>query len=227
MKIMQPPALHKINSIEWYIPHYTASVKEQGILMEQIMDKIPTELQYVERSVFMKEANTQNLLSFEIGGYENMNVPSLIFTGFQQRKRQDSQNLPNDSFYRPPVTSAQCIISNEKYPDSAILLNYIDDLHSQVYGLIKEAFRALTKDDILKPYISDQDFTSSNNGDDIVYNLYVFDIRYQKNFESAQPIKVEFKFIGVIPAGMYGYVLVLTNKVVSINSDGQRHFDSV
>ena len=32
----------KINSIEWYLPYYTASLKEQGILMKQITDKIPT-----------------------------------------------------------------------------------------------------------------------------------------------------------------------------------------
>ena len=29
----------KINSIEWYVPHYTASLKEQGILMNQNTDK--------------------------------------------------------------------------------------------------------------------------------------------------------------------------------------------
>ena len=52
-----------------------------------------------------------------------------------------------------------------------------------------------------------------------------FDIRYQKNFESSQPIKVEFKFDGVIPAGIYGYALVLANKLISISSDGQRMFD--
>ena len=65
---------------------------------------------------------------------------------------------------------------------------------------------------MLQPYISDQDFSSSNNNDDIGYNLYVFDIRYQKNFENSQPIKVEFKFDGVVPAGIYGYALVFTNK---------------
>ena len=66
---------------------------------------------------------------------------------------------------------------------------------------------------------------SSNNDNNIGYNIYVFDIRYQKNFESAQPIKVEFKFDGVVPAGTYGYALVLTNKLISISSDGQRMFD--
>ena len=51
----------KINSIEWYVPHYTTSVKEQNIFMKQIVDKIPTELRYVERSVFMKELKTESL----------------------------------------------------------------------------------------------------------------------------------------------------------------------
>ena len=73
---------------------------------------------------------------------------------------QDSQILANDTFYRPPVTSAQCIIGTEKYPDNSILLNYNDDDYNQGYGQIKEAFRALTKDDILQPYISDNDFRS-------------------------------------------------------------------
>ena len=81
----------KINSIEWYVPHYTASLKEQGILMKQITDKIPTEHRYVERSVFMKEVNTQNLWSFELGTQEGVNVPIWTIVGFQQRERQDSQ----------------------------------------------------------------------------------------------------------------------------------------
>ena len=34
----------KNNTIEWYVPHYTASVKEQIILRNQILVKIPTEL---------------------------------------------------------------------------------------------------------------------------------------------------------------------------------------
>ena len=173
----------------------------------------------------MKEVNTQNLWNFELGSQEGENVPIWIFVAFQQSDRKNSQNENNDTFYRPLVTSAQCIIGTEKYPDSGILLNYNDDDYSQGYGQIKEAFKALTKDDLLQPYISDDDFRSNNDGDNIGYNIYAFDIRYQKNFESSQPIKVEFKFDGVVPAGIYGYALVLTNKLISISSDGQRMFD--
>ena len=217
----------KINAIEWYVPHYTASMSQQAVLSNQIVNKIPKELQYIERSVFMKEVNTQNLWNFELGTQEGINVPIWIIIGFQQQDRQSSQTENNDTFYRPSVTSAHCIIGTEKYPDSGILLNYDDDDYNQGYGEIKEAFRALTKDDILQPYISDRDFRSSNNNNDVGYNLYVFDIRYQKDFENAHPIKVEFKFDKPIPAGIYGYALVLTNKKISFSSDGQRHFDLI
>ena len=215
----------KINSIEWYVLHYTASVKEQNVLMKQNIDKIPTELRYLERCVFMREVNTQNLWSFELGTQEGISVPIWMIVGFQQSDRQNDPNLKNDNFYRPLVTSAQCIIGTEKYPDSAILLIYNDDDYSQGYGFIKQALKYLTKDDILEPYISDNDFRSSNDGNNIGYNLYVSDRRCQKTFESAQPNKVEFKIGQVVPAGIYVYALVLTNRILSISSDGQRHFD--
>ena len=56
--------------------------------------------------------------------------------------------MNNDTFYRLHVTSAQCIIGTEKYPDAGVLTIYDDDGYSQSYGQIKEAFRALTKDEI-------------------------------------------------------------------------------
>ena len=215
----------KVNSLDWYVPHYSPNLEEYNKLMTQIKKNTPTLLRYPERPIFMKEVNTQNLLTLELGTQEGVNVPIWIFVAFQQNDRQNDQNLNNDTFYRPLVTSAQCIIGTEKSLDSGILLNYNDDDYSQGYGQIKEAFKALTKDNLLQPYISDDDFRSSNNGDNIGYNIYVFDIRYQKNFESSQPIKVEFKFDGVIPAGIYGHALVLTNRLISIISDGQRMFD--
>ena len=217
----------KINSLDWYVPHCSPNLEEYNKLMNQIKKNTPTLLHYPERSVFMKEVNTQNLWTFEIGTQEGINVPIWIFVAFQQNDRQNDQNLNNDTFYRPLVTSAQCIIGTEKYPDNSILLNYNDDDSSQGYGQIKEAFKALTKNNLLQPYISEHDFRSSNDGHNIGYNIHVFDIRYQKHFESSQPTKVEFKFDGVVPTGIYCYALVLTNRLVSISSDGQRMFDLI
>ena len=41
-------------------------------------------------------------------------------------------------FCRLPVTSCQCIIGMETYPDAGMLLNYDDDDCSQGYSQIKK-----------------------------------------------------------------------------------------
>ena len=81
----------------------------------------------------MKEVNNQNLWNFELGSQESMYVPIWIIIEFQQGHSQDSQNLNNDTFCRLPVTSAQCVIRTEGYPDAGILLNYDDDEYIQGY----------------------------------------------------------------------------------------------
>ena len=133
--------------------------------------------------------------------------------------------MNNDTFVRLPVLSAQFVIGTDKNHDTAILIIYNADDYSQGYGQIKEAFRARTNDNILQPYITEDDFRSSNDGVNIAYKKHDFDIRYQKNFERGQSVKVELKFDGVVPAGIYSRALILTNRLVSTNSDGQRMFD--
>ena len=63
--------------------------------------------------------------------------------------------------------------------------------------------------------------------DDISYKLYVFHIRNQQNFTASQPIEGELKIDGVVPIDVNGYALVLTINLVSVSSDGQRHFDLI
>ena len=88
----------KIDHILWYVRHYISSIQQRGKLSEQILSKTPTELTYIERSVFMKGVNNQNLRNFELCSQENKNVPLWIIIGFQQKNRQDSQSFNNDSF---------------------------------------------------------------------------------------------------------------------------------
>ena len=51
----------KIDNIHWYVQQYTPSMQQQGLLSEQIINNKPTQLRYVERSVFMKEVNNRKL----------------------------------------------------------------------------------------------------------------------------------------------------------------------
>ena len=68
----------KINAYECYVPHFTSSLEQYNIIMIQIIKKMATELQYPERSIFMKQVNTQNLWSYELSPHEGNNVPISI-----------------------------------------------------------------------------------------------------------------------------------------------------
>ena len=105
------------------------------------------------------------------------------------------------------------------------MIKYDDDDYNPGCDSNKKAFRALTKVDILQPYISDHDFRSSNiRADDVGFNLCVFHIRYQQSFTASHLLKVKFKLDGIVPIDINGHALVLTNELVCISSDGQRHF---
>ena len=135
----------KIDAIEFYLPPYTPPIPQKSTISKHNTIKTPTELEYEERSVSMIEVNCQKFWTFELGTQEGINIPVWIIIEFQQKERQNSQNLINGTFHRPLVTNTQCIIGKENYPDSAFLLNYGDDEYSQGYGQITVVFRAQRK----------------------------------------------------------------------------------
>ena len=72
----------------------------------------------------------------------------------------------------------------------------------------------------------EHDFRSSNDGNSVFKKYTRFHLTYQKIFESAQPVKVDFKFSEKIPAGIYGYGLLLTNKLAQTENECSIYFKS-
>ena len=71
----------------------------------------------------------------------------------------------------------------------------------------------------IKPYINHRTIKSS-------YRIYVFDIRYQSDHIGPQPIQLNFKFSAAV-ADVICHALVLTRKVISVNSDGNKMVDII
>ena len=91
-------------------------------------------------------------------------------------------------------------------------MNHNEAGDSQGYGQTK-AFKYLTKEDILQFPISIQFFRSWNDGTDVGFFFYVFDIRYKEDFPTAQSLVEKFNFDGVFSADLIGFALVLTNNL--------------
>ena len=210
----------KINKkdISWYIPHYVPSLENQQLKMDQILDKDPTEVYYMERIVFRKDVNTNNNWTFELGN-SGESTPTFVIVGFQARNKIDSQTHDNAIFNRLPVSNAVCKIGSEKYPDDGIECDYDRDKYDQAYSEIENFSLLKSETNLLNPFIDLHKFRTN-------YNFYVFDLSKQKDPIGSQPIRLEFKFNAAIDVADYiAYALVLTPKLMSISSDGQRHFD--
>ena len=159
---------------------------------------------------FRKDVNTNNNWTFELGS-------SFIIVGFQARNRIDSQTHDNAIFDRLPVSNAVCKIGSEKYPDDGIECDYDRDKYDQAYSEIENFYLLKSETNLLNPFIDLRKFRT-------IYNFYVFDLSKQKDNIASQPIRLEFKFSAAINVADY-IAYALTPKLISISSDGQRHFD--
>ena len=173
---------------------------------------------YTERTVFRKDVNTNNNWTFELGT-SGISTPTFVIVGFQARNKSDSQTHDNAIFDRLSVSNAVCIIGSEKYPDDGKECNYDSDKHDQAYSEIGNFYTLHSECNLLNPFIDLQIFGTN-------YNFYVFDRSKQKDQIASQPIRLEFKFNAAFGVAKYiAYASVLTPKLISISSDGQRHFD--
>ena len=201
-----------VKDIFWYIRHYVPNLENQ-----QLED--PTELHYIERVVFRKDVNNNNNWTFELGNSNNESCPIFVIVGFQARKKNDSQIHNNATFDNFPISNAVCKTGSEKYPDDGIECDYDRDKYDQAYSEIENFYHSKSETNLLNPII-DLHKLGTN------YNFYVFDLSKQNGHIASQPIRSEFKFNAAIDVADYkAYALVLTPKLISISSDGQRHFD--
>ena len=73
-----------IKDIGWHIPHITPNSENQQIMMDQLLNKDPTELYYMERIVFRKDVNTNINWIFDLGK-SGESIPTFVIVGFQAR----------------------------------------------------------------------------------------------------------------------------------------------
>ena len=209
-----------VKNISWYFPNYVPSLENQQLVMDQIINKDPIELFYTERTVFQKDVNSNNNWTFELG-ISSESSPIFVIVGFQARNKIDSQTHNNATFDRLPISNAVCEIGSEKYPDVGKECDNDRDKFDQAYSEIKNVYTLHSECNLLNPFIDLHKFRTNNS-------FYVFDLSKQEDHIASKPIRLEFKFNAAIDVADYiAYALVLTPKLKSFSSDGQRHFDLI
>ena len=214
-------ALVEVKDIVWYVRHDTPSFDNIALVNEHILAKKTTDYSYVSRMVSTKPVNSNNRWTMEIGTESGTDVPIYLIVGFQSTNKFNAdQAHSNGIFDRLDVTEASCHIGTTRYPDTEYSIDFDRNKYNDAYNEVRRFYKDYIKGEG-SPYITFKEFKE-------IYNLWVFDLRAQKQNPSAQPIKVNFTFRAGFNATAGNYqaiALVLTQKIVSVSSDGQRQFD--
>ena len=156
---------------------------------------------------------------FDLSMESGMERPQYITVGFENNNINE-QTHDASTFDILNVNECYCKIGSEFYPEDRMNISYDTKYYKEAFKEIfsfNKDFNGLPHN--ITPYINHRTFKSS-------YTIYVFDYRYQRDHIGPQPIQLNFKFSAAF-ADVICHALVLTRKVISVNSDGNKMVDIV
>ena len=148
-----------------------------------------------------------------------MERPQYIIVGFENNNVNE-QTHDASTIHIMYVTECYCKISSDFYLEDRMNINYGANNYNEAFKEIvsfNKDYNGLPHK--IKPYINHRTFKSS-------YRVYVFDTRYQSDHIGPQQIQLIFKFSAAV-ADVICHALVLTRKVISVNSDRNRMVDII
>ena len=208
----------EIRDISWCVPSIDPSNDNRIIVQKGLSKKNNVDFSYYERKTFYKNVPNATNFLFDLGMESGMERPQYIF-GFE-KNNVNEQTHDASTFHIMNVTECYCKIGSEFYPEDRMNINYGTNNYSDAFTEIvsfNKDYKGLPHN--IKPYINHRTFKSS-------YRIYVFDTRYQSDHIGPQPIQLNFKFSAAV-ADVICHALVLTRKIISVNSDGNKMVDII
>ena len=148
-----------------------------------------------------------------------MERPQYTKVGFE-KNNVNEQTHDASTFDIMNVTECYCNIGSEFYPEDGMNINYGTNNYNEALKEIASFNKIMMGyHNNIKPYINHRTFKSN-------YRIYVFDNRYQSDHIGPQPMQLNFKFRAAV-ADVICHALVLTRKVISVNSDGNKMVDII
>ena len=148
-----------------------------------------------------------------------MDRAQYIIIGLEKNNVNEQTHVAN-TFDIMNVTECSFKIGGEFYTEDRRNNNYGTNNYNETFkGIVNfnKDYSRLSHN--IKPYINLRTFKSS-------YRIYVFHTRYQNDHIGVQPIQLNFKFSAAV-ADVICHALVLTRKVVSVNSDRNNMADVI
>ena len=205
--------------LSWRVPSSDPSIDNRIIVQTDLSKKNNVDFSYYERKTFYKNVSNATNFLFDLGIESGMERPQYIIVGFENNNVNE-QFHEASTFHMMNVTECYCRIGSEFYPEDRMNINSGTNNYNEAFKEIvsfNKDYKGLPHN--IKPYINHRTFKSS-------YRIYVFDTRYQSDHIGPEPIQFNFKFSAAV-AHVVCHALVITRKVINVNSDGNKMVDIV
>jgi hypothetical protein len=209
-----PIAKVLINSIEWHMPHIKLSDESRSKLLSFMTGNGSYEVGFMKRqgeAFNVPNARKYNITLNTQGG---MKKPRYIVLGFQ-KNRLNSQVKNPAVFDHLNVQSAQITIDSERYPQQRLEVNFPQNKFAIAY----ENFCKFAENEYSGqlPQITLLEYKN-------VYPLLVFDLHKQPESirNTVSHVDVDLEFREQPGPGVLMYVLILSDSMFKLKSDGSR-----
>ena len=200
------------------MPHVMPADKDKMELYKIIERKEKVSVGYRMIQCTSISVPQHNSFSWRLSVKSSPEVPRFIIIGFQEEKNND-QEKNNAQFNNLNVQNIYVMLNSNRYPALDYDLDFPSQKIGRAYGDVAE-FRSKffnINELISNPCISTYEYKN-------LYPLFLFDVSKQSERlkYSTTDIQVKVTFEGNPNAGTEGYAVIISDRLINFQSDGNK-----
>ncbi|MCG8373489.1 MAG: hypothetical protein MI700_08160 [Balneolales bacterium] len=208
-----------LDKISWYLPIVEPNDEEKFALMKEIENKTELSIDYRMRQADNISVPQSTNFDWRLTIKAGAEKPRYILVAFQTKPADDTpdQEWNRSIFNHCNVQSMAVYLNNIQYPRTDYDLNIAQNGFARLFRDVTK-FRANYSG--LTPELSHCNISPSDWKD--LYPFYVFDVSKQSERlkTSTIDVKIKVRFEGNAPANTQAYALVLSDRKILMQSNG-------
>ena len=207
-----------LDKISWFMPHVIPADAEQFSIYKTIESKVKLPVAYRTRHCDMLSVLESISFTWRLSVKTAPEKPKFIITGFQTAKESDQTKNPS-TFDHVNLRNAYVMLNSDRYPSVGYNLSFANQKLSRVYGdaaLFGVKFCGMDEL-ITQSKITPRDYKT-------LYSLFTFDVSKEKEKlkSSVDDIQIKENFTENVPINTRAFARVISDKMLSFQSDGNK-----
>lgn len=207
-----------LEKISWFVPHVLPADAEKFPIYKNIESKVSIPVAYRTRQCDTITVPEATVFSWRLGVKSAPEKPRWVIIGFQTEKSGDQTKNPA-VFDHVNVKNMYTMLNSTRYPAVDYNLSFANQQFSRAYGDASMfGVKYFGMDELItRSNISPVDYKT-------LYPLFVFDVSKQSEKLKSSVVDVQIRavFNEAVPAGTQAYAVVISDKLLTFQSDGSK-----